>query len=214
MHRAALFTLLTASLLIAPVWAQRGGGGHAGGGHVSGGHSAGVPGHSGFAGHRDGGHFGSRRFSRDRGAWNNYGYGGIGDYPYFLPDDWYDGQDGYDGQNGDAPEDSAPPRIVVQRVREEPAAKQLPPAQVIDIPSTGSAVAKSLPPTVFILTSGERLESDRFVLTANSLSINVHRSLRTIPLDMLDIDATLAANRDRGIDLRIPNDRNEISLRF
>ena len=215
MYRAALFTLLAASLLIVPVWAQRGGGGHAGGGHVSGGHTAGVSGHSGFGGHRGGGRFGSRRFSRDRGAWNNYGYGGIGDYPYFLPDDWYDGQDGYDGQGGDAPADSAPPRVVVQRVREEPPAKPVPPAQVIEIPhAASSAVLKALPPTVFILTSGERLESERFVLTANSLSISVQRTPRTIPLDMLDIDATLAANRDRGIDLRIPNDRNEISLRF
>jgi hypothetical protein len=209
MYRAALLTLLVASLLTAPVWAQRGGGGHAVGVHVSGGHTAGVPGHSGFGGRRADGRFGSRRFARDRGAWNNYGYGGIGDYPYFLPDDWYDG----DGQDGTAPPDSAPPPVVVQRVREE-RARPLPPAQVIEIPSTGSAVTKSLPPTVFILTSGERLESDRFVLTANSLSINVHRSLRTVPLSMLDIDATLAANRDRGIDLRIPSDRNEISLRF
>ena len=215
MFRAALFTLLAASLLVTPGLAQHGGGGHGGGGraggaHISGSHTAGVPGHSGFHGRRGGGRFGSRRFAGDRGAWNNYGYGGIGDYPYFLPDDWYDG----DGQYDEAPADGAPPQVIVQRVREERPAQPLPPAQVINIPSTGSAVAKSLPPTVFILTNGERLESDRFVLTAKSLSVNVHRSLRTIPLDMLDIDATLAANRDRGIDLRIPNDRNEVSLRF
>ncbi|MGB8065812.1 MAG: hypothetical protein WCF26_28260 [Candidatus Sulfotelmatobacter sp.] len=210
MFRAALFTLLSASLLITPGLAQHGGGGHAGGGHVSGSHTAGLPGHSGFGARRGGGRFGSRRFAGDRGAWSNYGgYGGIGDYPYFLPDD------GYDGEYDEAPADSAPPpQVIVQRVREERPATPVPPAQVINIPSTGSAVPKALPPTVFILTDGERLESDRFVLTANSLSVNVHRSLRTIPLDMLDIDATLAANRDRGIDLRIPNDRNEISLRF
>jgi len=212
MCRAALFAVLAASVLTAPAWAQRGGGGHAGGGHASGGHTAGAPGHSGFVGQRGGGRFGSRRFTGDRGR-NNYGYGGIGDYPYFLPDDSYDGQEGYGAQDGDPSADSAPPRVVVQRVREERPAKPLPPAQVIEIPG-GSTVAKSLPPTVFILTSGERLESNRFVLTANSLSVNVHRSLRTIPLDMLNIDATLAANHDRGIDLRIPNDRNEISLRF
>jgi hypothetical protein len=216
MFRAALFTLLAASLLITPGLAQHGGGGHgggghAGGGHISGSHAAGVPGHSGFRGGRGGGRFGSRRFVGDRGAWNNYVYGGIGDYPYFLPDDWYDGQ--YD----EAPADSAPaPQPVVeQQIRERRLVKPLPSAQVIEIPhAASSAVPQALPPTVFILTSGERLESERFVLTANSLSINVHRTPRTIPLDMLNIDATLAANRDRGIDLRIPNDRNEISLRF
>ena len=201
MYRAALFALLAVSVLTAPLSAQRGGGGgHGGGGHVSGGHSG--------SGARSGGRFGSHRFSGGRSGWNNYGYG-YGDYPYFFPDDSYDGE-----QDADASADRPPAPVIVQRVREERPPKPLPPAQVIDIPSTGSTVAKSLPPTVFVLNNGEKLESDRYVLTANALSINVHRSLRTIPLDMLDIDATLAANRDRGIDLRIPNDRNEISLRF
>jgi hypothetical protein len=207
MHRAALFTLLAASLLTAPSWAQRGGGGHAGGGHVSGGHS-GLRGHSGS---RHGG-YGSHRFAGNRGAWNNYGYGAIGDYPYFLPDDWYDGYDGQ--QEGDVPANRPPAPVVVQRIREERSPQPLPPAQVITIPSAGASVAKSLPPTVFVLNNGERLESNRFVLTAINLSLTVQRSVRTIPLDLLDIDATLAANHDRGIDLRIPNDRNEISLRF
>ncbi len=35
-----------------------------------------------------------------------------------------------------------------------------------------------------------------------------------IGLDRLDLDATIAANHERGIDLRIPADRNEISLSF
>ena len=211
MFRAALFTLLAASVLTTPGLAQHGGGGHSGGGHISGGHTVAGPRRSGFSGHRSGGRPISRRFAANRGAWNNYGYGGIGDYPYFFPDDWYDGQD------GDTPADSAPaPQpVIVQRVRESRPVRPLPPAQVIEIPHVASsAVPKALPPTVFISTSGERLESERFVLTANSLSINVQRTPRTIPLDLLNIDATLAANRDRGIDLRIPNDRNEISLRF
>lgn len=204
MYRAALFTLLSASVLTAPSWAQRGGG-HAGGGHASGGHSAGPQGHSATGAHRSA--LGSRRFSRDRSGSN--GYGG---YPYFFPDYWYDGYDGQ--QDSDAPADR-PPGPVVVRAREERPPKPLPPAQVIEIPgAAGATVAKSLPPTVFILNNGEKLESDRFVLSANSLSVNVHRSQRTIPIDLLNIDATIAANHDRGIDLRIPNDRNEISLRF
>jgi hypothetical protein len=40
------------------------------------------------------------------------------------------------------------------------------------------------------------------------------RQQRTVPLDMLDINATIAANHEHGIDLRIPADRNEISLSF
>ena len=71
-----------------------------------------------------------------------------------------------------------------------------------------------LPPTIFILANGERLETRRFLLTATNLSFSVDRQPRTIPLDRLDLDATIAANQDRGIDLRIPADRNEISLSF
>src|SRR5579863_1279772 len=153
MFRAASLTLLAATVLAAPAWAQHGGGGHAGGGHGGGGHIAAGPGHSGLVGHRSGGHPGSRRFSGNRGAWNNYGYGGIGGYPYFLPDDWYD-------EAGDEPPvDSAPVSqpVVEQRIRERRPVKPVPPAQVIEIPNNSATVAKSLPPTVFVLTSGERL---------------------------------------------------------
>ena len=71
-----------------------------------------------------------------------------------------------------------------------------------------------LPPTVFILVSGERLETRRFVLTSDFLSISIDRQRRNVPLDMLDINATINTNHDRGIDLRIPDDRNEISVSF
>jgi len=86
---------------------------------------------------------------------------------------------------------------------------------VIELPNASkTAEIKPLPPTIFVLTNGEKLETQRYLLTASNLSVTVRREQRTVPLQMLDLDATLAANRDRGIDLRIPNDRNEISLRF
>ncbi len=52
------------------------------------------------------------------------------------------------------------------------------------------------------------------MLTASNLSVRIDRQQRTVPLDMLDINATITANREQGIDLRIPADRNEISLSF
>ena len=52
------------------------------------------------------------------------------------------------------------------------------------------------------------------MLTASSLSATVQHSQRTIPLEMLDLQATLAANRERGLDLRIPENRSEVSVRF
>jgi len=58
------------------------------------------------------------------------------------------------------------------------------------------------------------METRRFVLTASLLSVSIDRQQRTIPFDLLDINATITANHDRGVDLRIPADRNEISLSF
>ena len=71
-----------------------------------------------------------------------------------------------------------------------------------------------LPPTIFILANGERLETRRYVLTASNLSVSIDRQQRTVPRDLLDINATITANHERGIDLRIPVDGNEISLSF
>ena len=104
----------------------------------------------------------------------------------------------------------APP-VVISRTPQPP----VPKAQVIEIPGVAnSAPAKMLPPTLFILANGERLETRRYVLTASHLSVNIERRQRTLPLDMLDINATITANRERGIDLQIPTDRTEISLSF
>ena len=65
-----------------------------------------------------------------------------------------------------------------------------------------------------MLANGERLETQRFVLTASNLSFSIDRQQPTVPFEMLDINATISANHERGIDLRIPADPNEISLSF
>lgn len=140
-----------------------------------------------------------------------YGSGGLL-YPYFPYDDGMYETDA----NGPAEFGQAPTREMPERgERQAVEVKPLPDAQVIEIPAAqkGAAV-KPLPPTVFVLTSGEKLEAQQYLLTASSLSVTIHRAKRTIPVEMLDFDATLAANRDRGVDLRIPGDRNEVSLRF
>ena len=91
----------------------------------------------------------------------------------------------------------------------------LPKSQFIEIPSAANVPAPKMPPpAVFILASGERLEARRFLLSTSVLSFSVDRQQRTVPLSMLDLGATLNANHERGIDLRIPDDRNEISLSF
>ena len=67
---------------------------------------------------------------------------------------------------------------------------------------------------MFILTNGERIESRQYLVTYDQVQLTVDRQPRTIPLSMLDLNATLAADRQRGIDLRIPAGQNEISLGF
>ena len=194
MPRAALFTLLVASLLSGAAQAQRA---------VSAFHSnSGPASHSAFAGQRS---FPSGFVPRHGSPGRAFRRGAYGSY--FLPY-YYDEPFGYDQPEPEA-ETNEPP-VLIPRMREAP----IPKAQVIEIPHAANATAKELPPTIFILANGERLEARRFVLTATLLSVNIDRRQRTVPLDMLDLNATLATNHERGIDLRIPDDRNEISVSF
>jgi hypothetical protein len=75
-------------------------------------------------------------------------------------------------------------------------------------------VAKPQPPALFVLKGGERLESRNYLLTAESLQIQVGRQRREIPIDTLDLEATIAANHERGIDLTIPRDRTAVFVSF
>jgi hypothetical protein len=76
------------------------------------------------------------------------------------------------------------------------------------------APAKPTPPAVFILANGQRLESSNYVLTANSLKLQQNDTQRTIPITELNVNATLAANHERGIDLKIPTSRTQMMLSF
>ena len=68
---------------------------------------------------------------------------------------------------------------------------------------------------MFILTNGERIESSQYTLTAKSLTVQQGDApSRTIPISALNIDATVAANRARGVDIKIPTNKNQIMLGF
>lgn len=201
MLRAAALTLLVGSVLAGTVAAQRTGA-------MSNGGAAGPTVRPGFAGPgRSGGE------SFHRGAFSRHHvrheHSGAALFPYFLPY-WFPDDGSYEQQ-------PYPETVVNQPAVVQPPAAPPPPIEpkVIEVPAAaGATPAKPLPPTVFILTSGERLETRRYLLRASDLSVTVNRRQRTIPLDLLDLDATLAANHSRGIDLEIPADPNEISLRF
>jgi len=114
--------------------------------------------------------------------------------------------------------ESTPTQVVVMEPHNPKSAAPTTPAassKIIEVPGTAnSAASKPLPPAMFILKNGERLEARRYLLTYDNLRFTVDRRQRTIPLAMLDIDATVAANRERGINVRIPADRSEISVGF
>jgi hypothetical protein len=208
MPRAALFALLVVASLDGSLPAQRTGASFQG-------NAAGMPVRSGFVGQRG---FSNRSFPR-RAIFSSRFHprpDTVGSIvvPYFFP---YDEPFGYEQPGAEMVANGPVPPVVIAQPDDRQSRTPEPPAkaQVIEFPAAAnSTAAKTLPPTIFILADGERLETRRFVLTASSLCVSIGRRQRTIPVDRLDIDATLTANQERGIDLRIPADRNEISLSF
>jgi thiol-disulfide isomerase/thioredoxin len=92
--------------------------------------------------------------------------------------------------------------------------------KIIDVPQASPAprAARTRPKpaqkTIFVLANGERLESDQYSIEAGILHVTVGGEERAIALNALDLQATKALNRQRGIDLKIPQSRGEVSLSF
>jgi len=210
MQRLMLFALLTFAILAAaPLQAQRLGGGFHAGGHGGhgpgfGGHGPGFGGRSGFFPHHPG-----------YGRFGNYGVGfGVWGYPFWDEDESFDF---YPEAAMNAPAPAPAPVVVIESRDRPPVPAPVPEApKLIEVPQAKNPgpASKPDPPALFILTNGERLEARRYMLTADSLHVEIARRQRTISLGQLDLDATIAANRERGIDLKIPADRNEIFLGF
>ena len=74
--------------------------------------------------------------------------------------------------------------------------------------------SKPAPPAVFILSNGERVESADYFATTDSLRVNQHGQQRTIPMSELNRSATVAANRERGVELRLPDNKAQITISF
>jgi hypothetical protein len=145
---------------------------------------------------------------RQRSRYDNRG-GGLW---YGDPGYWYDDSAGYAEPNElGAPEMMPPWREARSAAPTAPVASPL----VIDVPAPrANSTEKATPAAVFVLTNGERIEARRYLFTHDRLSLTVDQKERTIPRAMLDLKATAAADRERGIDLRIPVSANEISLSF
>jgi hypothetical protein len=203
------FTLLAASVLMAaPGHGQRAGGGMRSGGGRPAAQGAGARSglRSGFAGNSR--NRNSRDDSRDRNLGNNS----------LLYPVWYD--EPYDSEEAAPPDESGPPLMPAPMMAPNgvmrPAARRIPASpKITELPGAPVAAGSApLPPAMFILTNGERIEARQYLVTYDHVQVTVDRQPRTIPLSMLDVNATLAADRQRGIDLRIPAGQNEISLGF
>jgi hypothetical protein len=88
-------------------------------------------------------------------------------------------------------------------------------AKLIEVPAgPGTPVAKPRQPTAFVLKSGEKIEVRHYTITGGSLRLSLEGKQRTIPLADIDLKASTAANRERGINLRIPTNPNEVVMGF
>jgi len=86
---------------------------------------------------------------------------------------------------------------------------------LVDVPFVPSTtLAKPIARTVFVFVDGQKLEADRYELHANFLHVSADGQDRSIPLSALDMKKTVAINRERGINLKIPSSDREIFLAF
>ncbi|PSH04302.1 MAG: hypothetical protein CXZ00_08050 [Acidobacteria bacterium] len=192
------YLLLFAVVIVLAGSGQAQRGGHFGGNR---GASMGTHRHHGFRNGVRGGH--SRRF-RDFG----YGYG-------YFP--WWWGEPfEYNEPEVAAPALPPPPVIVLSNGERQSRVPEIPAAspKLIEVPGAANTSTLKAQTAVFILRDGQRLEAASYMLTSNSLRVTVDREQRVIPISELDLNATVAANRERGIQLRIPAAPNEISLSF
>jgi hypothetical protein len=166
--------------------------------------NAGVGGHAGSA--RTGGRF-------DGSARSHGGHNRGGDV--IVAPLWYDGWGGWYQEPYSYPQPEPPEQAVIVAPPAPEPARIAPNPKVVEVPATMRPTRSSkLPAAVFILSNGQRIEAERYLLTADHVQLTVNRNSRIIPLSELDLKATLAANGEHGIDLHIPTDGSEISLGF
>jgi hypothetical protein len=78
----------------------------------------------------------------------------------------------------------------------------------------GQAAPVPALPAVFILSNGQKVESGDYFITMDSVSLQEDGKERVIPLSSLNVSATVAANHDRGLDLKFPDNKAQITISF
>ncbi len=212
MRRSSLLVLAILVLSGAVAYAQgMASASHSGSSHGGGSHGVGgrMPGHGTRPGHSNG------FFPLRSGERHHRGFGGVW-LPYGVPY-WDDDGNYWDepAYQQPSPPPAAPQVIMVENKQPEPPPPPPQPPKLIEVAQSKDApVGKPQRPALFVLKNGQRLESRNYSLTAQSLQIEVGRQRREIPVDTLDLDATIAANHQRGIEVTIPRDRTAMFVSF
>jgi cytochrome c biogenesis protein CcmG, thiol:disulfide interchange protein DsbE len=109
---------------------------------------------------------------------------------------------------------SGPADPAEKRAENPPPGRTARAGKMIVLQGTPAYVLRRTPeaPAVFVLSTGERLETHEYILTADSVRLTIGGQQRTIAMSALDVKATLAANHEREIDLKFPASRHEIFL--
>jgi hypothetical protein len=198
--------------------AQRASAGAGFGGHPSGG-GGGMAAHGNHGVVRGGnGHRGRNRGNGFALPWY-LGYGGYG-YGGYWDDSWANGDYGPDGPPNEASYQQqsngmSPSVILMQSPQNMTPSAPAPSPKLVEVPQDGPATpAKEQPPALFVLQNGQHIESDRYVLSDKAVTVEVGRQQRTIPLSDLDLNETMAANRQRGVEIAFPRDSTSLFMSF
>ena len=219
-------SILAASLLFLswiPAPAQRGGvrggfGGHGGAvgrssswGHSFGGTRAGAPIHfsGGGSGFR---HFHDDGFRRCWGCRWGYGYPWYGGYGYgaYYPYWWWDSYSSYDydeERDREIADRENTLNLEQQNLRERENWLGDREEQDVYAPrSRKPAGARSKPdtPTVLVYRDQHRQEISNYAIAGGTLWVLSEDSARKISLADLDLDATVKANEERGVEFQVP----------
>ena len=162
-----------------------------------------------------------------RNGYRRGNYAGYGGYAGYWPGYYggYVADDGFWSLQEDAPQQMPPPSqtpsvILVQAPQQQQPSAAVQSPKLIEVPSATDTHNKSAPyaapapPAIFVLTNGERLQATEYTLTYESLQLRQGRQVRVIPLTALNLDATVAANREQGLDLQVPENRQQMTLAF
>ena len=107
--------------------------------------------------------------------------------------------------------------MVVVRDERTQARAAVPPAaaKVIEVPESGPHAAAPTGPAILVMRDGRQMQVSRYTIMGDYLYVSSRpRQTSRIPLDSVDLEATVHQNALRGIPFRLPTDPGEVVVSF